>query len=281
VAGYNSSTTGGITIGSNSPGNLKNGAIIIGHGITPLEDDATYMNKFRTGVTPVGTAWTLTWDDSTKEVYAASSGPVVPNWYMYQDNGFGAAISLALPAATPSTMPAGSYNWLQSIGTWSTPSGWFSSSGYFFNGYTYAQAYGGPSYPLADPTVTSPTAYGLAISYYMGYEADTGATNTVQLYYGPSTFQSSGSTMVVPGFSVFGTTQYGHAIVMLSGNYTTGFTPASGSFSVLDTVYDSYSNTTFIFIDVDAAGVSSMSSGGGIGSIGGFTSYAVIFWYNY
>lgn len=283
VIGASSNTYGGITIGSGSTGSFSSGAdaIIIGHNITAVANDATYMNKFRTGVTPVGTSWFLKWDDSTKEVYAdPGPGPSTPNWYAYQDAGFGTTLSVALPAATPTSYTSGTNNWLQ----WSnpfTPSNWASFGSYSFGGTLYVHY--GSSYPLPDPTAGS-TGYGFAVSYYAGYPSDSGTTSTYEVYTGSSVWSNFGSSVNLPGFSLFGgpPSRVGHAIILLSGNYSTPV-PDTGV-TVLETAYDSYNNVTYVFVDIDAPKVSAIGSGSApniLTSFGGTTSYNVLFWYNY
>lgn len=285
VVGSNSYSHGGITIGESSGENPGVGqrSIIIGHGIVPVESDATYMNKFRTGVTPVGTSWFLKWDDSTKEVYAdPGAAPTGANWYTYQDGGAGfATLSIAMPTSTPSSFTSGTDNWLQWTNSFTPTSNWSSSSSYSFFSTYYT--YYGVSYPLPDPTAASSTLFGFAVSYYAGYPSDSGTTSTLQAYTGAFGYQASGGSITVGSYPFFGSpsSQVGHAIIMISGNYTSSVSPNTGV-TVVETAYDSYNNVTYVFVDIDASTVSFLSGGSGvILTIGGFTNYNVIFWYNY
>jgi len=286
AVGASSRAWGGITVGVNSGPVLtfpvKSGTTVIGHGITALEDDATYMNKFRTGVTPVGTSWFLKWDDSTNEVYA-DPGPTPPaatNWYAYQvQPSPGSTFSVAMPAG----MPTGSFGFGNSLfSTQSTFSGSPIPSGAWtylgtFGPYTAIYAVGSPQ---PDPEVYSGSAFGVIIIYYRGYETDSGATSTVDVNTGTTLYSSFGSSFFCSSFSVFGTTQYGHAIVTMSGNYAGSITASSGA-TLVEEFYDSGSGNTYAFFDLDSSGVSNASVGMSIATIPSPAGYATIFWYNY
>jgi hypothetical protein len=285
VVGATSTTFGGITVGSSSTPGLfspKSGTTIIGHGITALEDDATYMNKFRTSVTPVGTSWFLKWDDSTNEVYA-DPGPTPPagtNWYAYQvQPSPGSTFSVAMPAG----MPTGSFGFGNSLfSTQSTFSGSPTPSGAWtylgtFGPYNSIYAVGSPQ---PDPEVYSGSAFGVIIIYYRGYETDSGATATVDVNTGTTLYSGFSTDFYCSSFSVFGTTQYGHAIVTMSGNYAGSITASSGA-TLVEEFYDSGSGNTYAFFDLDSSGVSNASVGMSIATIPSSAGYATIFWYNY
>lgn len=282
--GASSNTYGGITIGKSSVGGFSSGAdaIIIGHGITALQNNATYMNKFRTGITPVGTSWFLKWDDVTNEVYA-DPGAVPPagaNWYTYETVAFpGGTFSSAMPSGMPTTSFGGGATLYssQAVGGGSlSPSGTWSYNGStgYYNGVWSASS------PQADPTSYSGSAYGTVVVYYAGYETDTGAISTNQVNTSTSTYTNFTNNFYCTGFSVFGTTQYGHAIVIMTNNYVGSITPASGV-TLVEEFYDSNVNYTFAFFELNTAAVSNASVGMPFASIPSSTGYETIFWYNY
>lgn len=283
--GKSAKTNGGITIGSQS-GSLTGGgnrSIIIGRGITPLADDATYMNKFRTGVTPVGTSWTLKWDDSTKEVYADPGGgpPTGPNWYTYETVAFpGGSFSLAMPSGMP-TSSFGSGGALYSSqavfgGSVAPIGGMWSYSG--STGY-YNSVYGAFS-PATDPTSYSGSGYGTVVVYYSGYETDSGTSGVHAINTGTTLYFNFGTFLYCSTFSAFGSTRHGHAIVAINGNYAGTITPSSGV-TLVEEFYDSASNYTFAFFDLDTTAVSNASFGTQFAMFAGPASYETIFWYNY
>jgi hypothetical protein len=238
------------------------------------------MNKFRTSVTPVGTEWTLKWDDSTKEVYASPSAPPVgSNWYAYQTEPTTASFSVAMPSGMPTSTFGGS-NLLFS--TQSNPSGSPTPSGSwsYVGTSTYYNAVYSVGTPQPDPEVYSGTGNGTIIIYYRGYETDAGATTTVDVNTGTSLYFNNSSNIICTGFSLFGTTQYGHAIVVISGNYAGSVTAAAGA-TLLEDFYDSANNYTYAFFDLDSSGVSNASVGMNIATISSSASYETIFWYNY
>ena len=281
LIGTNSNDYNGITIGHGSnpsSGYYRN--IIIGHGISPAADDATYMNKFRTGVTPVGTEWTLKWDDSTNEVYASLGGSTGPNWYAYQVQPFpGSSFSVAMPSG----MPTGSFGFGNSLfSTQSTFSGTPSPSGaWTYLGTTgyYNSVYAVGS-PQPSPESYFGSAFGVIIIYYRGYETDSGATSTVDVNTGTSLYSSFTNNIYCSSFSTFGTTKYGHAIVAISGNFVGSITPGGGV-TLVEEFYDSGSGNTYAFFDLDSSAVSLVGSGAAIATITSSAGYDTIFWYNY
>lgn len=286
AVGASSRAWGGITIGANSGPVLtsptKAGTTVIGHGITALEDDATYMNKFRTSVTPVGTSWFLKWDDSTNEVYA-DPGPTPPagtNWYAYQvQPSPGSTFSVAMPAG----MPTSSFGFGNSLfSTQSTFGGSpFPSGAWTYLGTTsYYNAVYVVGAPQPDPEVYTGSAFGVIIIYYRGYETDSGATGTINVNTGTMLYSTFSSNIYCSSFSAFGTTQYGHAIVVIGGNYS-GFITASSGVTLLEEFYDSGSGNTYAFFDLDSSGVSNASVGMSIATIPSSATYDTIFWYNY
>ena len=281
VVGGQSTSWGGITIGkASTAGSSAERAIVIGHGITAAADDATYMNKFRTGVTPSGTSWTLKWDDGTNEVYAEPGAPTAANWYAYQTQPSPASFSVAMPTGMPTSF-FGSGGTLYSAG--STLSGTPSPSGGTWS-YVGSTSYYNAVYqafmPQSDPTSYSGTAYGTILVYYAGFETDSGATNVYSVNTGTTLYSTFSSSIYCSGFSVFGATQYGHAIAIINGNQTGFITPASGV-TLAEEFYDSAIGYTFAFFDLDSSAVSSVSMGGAIASMIGPTNYETIFWYNY
>ena len=285
VVGSASNTLGGITIGSNSPGSGKNGATIIGHGITPLEDDATYMNKFRTAVTPVGTSWFLKWDDSTNEVYAdPGPSPAAPNWYSYQNDGFSSqTLSLALPSGTPTTTPGFGQDIWFNINNPSKAIGFpWSSSG---SGGSFIDIYTTSSYPITDPVTNgSPPAQGLALCYFAGTATDAGTTSTASVYTGTSFYSNTaGSVGVNPQPFFGGPNTKGHGIAILSGNLVGSVTVVGGSnVTIVEEIYDIYGNYTYVFFDADQSGMSWILGGSPFLTLpSSMIFYYVTLWYNY
>lgn len=253
----------------------RSNSIAIGNNITVTESNATYMNQFRTSVTPVGTEWVLKWDDGTNEVYAAPASPVVANWYTYQDNGVTfTSLNLATPSGIATTSNPGSDTWLFAQAPLSPP-GWSSSSG--FGSFT---PYSASSYPVTTP-ITGSMFSGMATCYYAGYATDAGTGSTYQVYTGGSTYLTSGAFISVGSFPLFGASPVGHAIVMASGNYIGGFTP-SGTATLVEEKYDSVANYTYFFVDIDTTTLSAISSGGTVGALSSSSSTVfVAIWYNY
>jgi hypothetical protein len=252
----------------------KSNTIAIGNGITVLESNATYMNKFRTGITPVGTSRFLKWDDSTNEVYA-DSGVAGANWYTYQDNGSSSSsLNLAAPSGIATSSNPGSEGYV------------VLQSSIFISGWSFGSSFGPfyastpNSYPVSTP-LTGAMYSGMATCYYAGYTTDAGTSSTYQAYTGTSAYSTSGTSFSVASFSLFGTTQYGHAVLTASGSYIGGFTPSSGV-TLVEEKYDSWNNYTYFFVDIDATALSGISTGGSIGSLSSSsgTIYIAI-WYNY
>lgn len=280
--GAASNTYGGITIGRASTASSSSAgtdAIIIGHGITALENDATYMNKFRTSVTPVGAEWALRWDDSTKEVYAVPAIPPVPsNWYTYQSVAAG-TFSLPMPSGMPTTSFGGGAT-LWSAGATSSsvnPTGVMWS---FAGGTAYYSGVYSAFSPAPDPETYSGTATGIVIVYYSGYETDAGASNTQQVNTGTTLYSSFSNNLYCNTFAPFGSTRYGHAIVVVNGSVAGTFVPASGV-TLVEDFYDVNAGYTYAFFDFDTTAVGNASAGLPFASYGGFSTYETIFWYNY
>jgi hypothetical protein len=282
AVGNNATSYGGIVLGNfSASGSGAQNSTVIGHGITAAVGNATYMNRFRTGVTPTGTAWALTWDDATNEVYAAPSGPPPANWYEYQTQPSpGGTYSVAMPSGMPTTSFGGGNVLFSTQATFSgspSPSGSWSYNG--FTGY-YTDVYSAGS-PQSDPTSYTGSAFGTIVVYYSGYETDSGTSSTVPVNTGTSVYSNTASSIYCSGFSPFGTTRYGHAIVLLSGgNYVGSITPSAGV-TLVEEFYDSDGFQTFAFFDLDTTAVGNVGGGGAIATIGGSTAYETIFWYNY
>lgn len=284
--GAASNTYGGITIGRASTASSSiNGAdaIIIGNGITALENDATYMNKFRTGVTPVGTEWALRWDDSTKEVYAAPAvTPTGPNWYTYETVASpGGSFNLPMPGGMPTTSFGFNcflYSGQSVSGGSPAPSGgswsFLGTTSYFYNA-VYVD-----SVPSADPNSYSSSGYGTIVVYYAGFETDAGATTTTTVNTGTSVYNNTSSSLYCSSFSVFGTNQYGHAIVVISANVVGTIVPSTGV-TLVEEFYDSNVGYTYAFFDLDSGAVSNASVGMSFATYSGFNNYETTFWYNY
>jgi len=276
--GHNAATgSSGLAIGYGASSAYAN-TTVIGDSLSALTANATYMNRFRTGVTPVGTAWTLTWDDSTKEVYAASSGPAAATWYTYQDNdGTPNNLNLDLPAGVPTSGPT--FNTTYLFGSMSPSDPNWSYAGNPGAGVNNVYQNTSP-YPLATPISGGPY-FGAATCYYPGPEADPGAASSISVATGTSPYSSMGSSLYTySGFPVFGSTRTGHYIAIVNGNYVGGYTAASGC-TLSGEFYDSNNNYTYFFIDLDATAVSNLSSGLSAGGWSGFASYQSFFWYTY
>jgi hypothetical protein len=183
----------------------------------------------------------------------------------------------------PAGMPTGSFGFGNTLfstqstfGGSPTPSGawtYLGTTGYYNAVYAV-------SAPQPDPEVYSGSAYGVIIIYYRGYETDSGATATVDVNTGTSLYSSFTNNIYCSSFSTFGTTQYGHAIVVISGSYVGSITPSSGV-TLVEEFYDSGSGNTYAFFDLDSSGVSAASSGSAIANIPSSAGYDTIFWYNY
>lgn len=286
---------GNILIGYNidTYANNPSDAIAIGDNITVIESNATYMNQFRispsTGL--VGPAYTLTYDSTTHEVYAVTSGPPPPpvvGWFTYEDYSSDFPVTINLPSDWSASYSGPSDEMILAGfvngSPWGSPfPGSWSYQGMSGNaGYTYrSNSVNWGS--LASPTDlnASGPADGFSACWIFGVQAD-GASG----YFNVLGFSGNTTFTVAPyysGFPLVGSSpRYGRTVAFIvGGDFTsTAVIPAGGT--LVGSVYDMWFNTTILFIEYDNTAVGNIQSG----SIPLYTlpsSYSTtnFFWYNY
>lgn len=287
--------SGNILIGHNLVSAAANpsNSIGIGNNIAVSQSDATFMNKFRinpsTGL--VGPAYGLTYDSTTHEVYAITSGPPpIPAWFTYADYSSAFPATLDLPTGWSSTYSGptdeikvfGSPD-LNPYGPPSPGGGSWANLGFAsIAGYCWSISSSNWS-ALSSPINlnASGVSDGFAACWIYGVQDDAAFSYFDVLgTLGNSTFTSA---PFYGGFPLVGSApRYGHAVCFIAGVDVTSSAVMPAGATLAGSMYDSYWGTTILFIEYDSAAVSNIQSG----SIPLYTlpsSYPTrnLFWYNF
>lgn len=289
--------SGNILIGyqTNTFSNNPSNSIAIGDSITVVESNATYMNKFRinpsTGL--VGPAYGLTYDSTTHEVYAVTSGPPPPPttaWFTYADYSSAFPANLDLPTGWSSTY-SGPTDAMTVYGSpdpnpYGPPS---PGGGSWANqGFQSIAGYGwlitSPSWSVLSSPInlnTSGVADGFAACWIYGVQDDAAVSYFDVLgTTGNSTFTSA---PFYGGFPLFGSApRYGHAVCFIAGVNVTSSAVMPAGGTLAGSLYDSFWNTTILFIEYDSAAVSNIQSGSiPLYTLPSANSTRNFFWYNF